>query len=55
VLGIAQLREIFEHAEKRLLRHFFGIFALPAQQPAIVKNPGPKMVHEFFESAGVAS
>ena len=44
--GFMETIEILKHVEQSLLRHFLGVFALAAHQPAIMKNLGAEVFHK---------
>jgi hypothetical protein len=41
--------ETFKNVEQSLLRHFLGVFAVAAHQPAVVKNLGAEMFHKAIK------
>jgi hypothetical protein len=52
MLGLAELVEILEDLQQRILRDFLGILLPAAHQPAVMEDLGSKMIDESLKSAG---
>src|SRR5689334_225025 len=54
-LGDSKLIKALEKLEHRFLCYLLGIFPLPAHQPAVLEDLGPKMFDKALKSALLSS